>query len=207
MRTCGYAGEPFSEPRSHPWQGSASDPSARYYDFTESPRLIRSALEDFRPWARYRAIEAFYVLLERLNHQRSALESNDCAFVGPAANGEPSVAKACACSGRIMLLFRTLQRNIEQRPLPWLENRLHQELGACDERFAWGLVGTTLVPTRYLTILPAGPEQLGAQLMISFWAWGDDEADTMLNLARVFDNLSGALRAAAKAMALQSAKH
>lgn len=203
MKTCEYAGDPFPEPRSHPWQGSASDPSARYHDFTASPQLIRSALEDFVPWARYSAVEAFYMLVERLNHEHSALESNDCAFVGPAANDESSVAKAFACSGRVMLLFRALQRNIDQRPLPWLQKKLHQELGASDDAFSWGLIGTTLVPTRYLSLeaTTGAPEQLGSQLMISFWAWGDNEADTMLNLGRVFKNLARALRATAAAMA------
>jgi hypothetical protein len=201
MKTCGYAGEPFSPPRSHPWQGSASDPSARYHDFTAAPQLIRSALEDFVPWARYGAIEAFYTLLERLNHEHGALESNDCAFVGPATNAQSSVAKDFACSGRVMLLFRALHRNIEQRPLPWLENLLQKELSAFDEPFSYGLVGTALVPTRYLSLAPWGDEQLGHQLMISFWAWGDDEGETMLNLARVFKNLSRALRATTAAMA------
>ena len=46
MRTCQYAGTPFSEPRSHPWTTSASDPDARYHDLTTSPALIRTALED-----------------------------------------------------------------------------------------------------------------------------------------------------------------
>jgi hypothetical protein len=42
-------------------------------------------------------------------------------------------------------------------------------------------------------------DQLGSQLMISFWAWGDDEENTMLNLKRVFENLSRALRKLSKA--------
>jgi hypothetical protein len=37
-------------------------------------------------------------------------------------------------------------------------------------------------------------EQLGWQLMISFWAWGDTVADNMMNLRRLFTNLTVALR-------------
>jgi len=195
MKTCEYAGEPFPEPRSHPWLDSTSDPNARYYDFTASPLLIRSALEDFVPWARYGAVETFYALLQRLNHARSALETNDCAFIGPHANDELQVPKPLACSGRLMLLFRLLERNTAaDSSVESLKNALHVELCELDAAFVWGLVGTTLVPTRYLALPERDDEQLGNQLMISFWAWGDSEADTMSNLGRLFTNLSRALR-------------
>jgi hypothetical protein len=156
--------------------------------------LIRSALEDFVPWTRYGAIEVFYALLERLNHRQSPLESNDCAFTGPHENDEPSIAKDWLCSGRVMLLFRALARNTALATVESLKKQLHGELSQLDERFLWGLIGTTLVPTRYLSLPESGDQQLGTQLMISFWAWGDSEADTMLNLGRLFKNLSRALR-------------
>ena len=197
MKTCEYAGDPFPEPRSHPWLDSATDASARYHDLTASPLLIRTALEDFVPWARYGAIETFYALVERLNHAQSALESNDCAFTGPHANDEPSVAKPWACSGRVMVLFRALTQNTAAAPMESLKNELHGALIPLDATFPWGLIGTTLVPTRYLALPERNHQQLGNQLMISFWAWGDDESDTMLNLARVLKNLTRALRTAA----------
>jgi hypothetical protein len=194
MKTCEFAGDTFSEPRSHPWLGSITDASARYHDLRSSPQLIRSALEDFLPWARYGAIENFYALLERLNHRRSAFESNDCAFTGPHANDEPSVHKALSCTGRLMLLFHALAKNVAPAPLVSLKDSLHGELSAIDPDFQWGMVGTTLVPTRYLGLPEGDAQQLGMQLMISFWAWGDSEADTMLNLGRLFTNLGRALR-------------
>ena len=57
-----------------------------------------------------------------------------------------------------------------------------------------GIIGTTIVPVRYLALPEAREQQLGSQLMLSFWAWGDSEADTMLNLGRLFKNLARALR-------------
>jgi len=194
MKTCAYAGEPFSALRSHPWLDSASDPNARYHDFRASPQLIQSALEDFVPWARFSAVQAFYTLLRRLNHERSTLETNDCEFTGPHANETPSIAKALSCSGRLMLLFRALRQNTEASLLESLEHGLHVQLNELDEAFAWGLVGTTIVPTRFLALPAANDQQLGNQLMISFWAWGDTEADTMQNLGRLFTNLTRALR-------------
>jgi hypothetical protein len=194
MKTCEYAGGVFPELRSHPWLESSTDLAAHYYDLTACPHLIRSALEDFLPWGRYRAIETFYALLERLNHARSALETNDCEFTGPHGNAEPEIPKAFGCSGRLMLLFRSLEQNTVEASLASLKYALHSNLAQPDEAFVWGLVGTTLVPTRYLALPESNGQQLGNQLMISFWAWGDSEADTMLNLGRLFTNLSRALR-------------
>jgi hypothetical protein len=194
MKTCEYAGGVFPELRSHPWLTSTTDLAAHYYDFTAAPQLIRSALEDFVPWGRYGAIETFYAMLERLNHARSALETNDCEFTGPHGNTEPEIPKAFGCSGRLMLLFRVLEQNTVEASLAALKQALHASLAELDEAFVWGLVGTTLVPTRYLALPESNGQQLGNQLMISFWAWGDSEADTMLNLGRLFTNLSRALR-------------
>lgn len=194
MKTYEYVGDPFEEPRSHPWLANDDAPESKYYDFTTDPALIRSSLEDFVPWSRFPAVEAFYALLARLNHGKSALESNDCAFTGPHDNEDMTIPKALQCCGRIMVLFRDLARNTEDGLITWLKNELHIELAEHDSAFQWGVVGTTRVPVRYLALPEPGGQQLGSQLMISFWAWGDDESDTMQNLARVMKNLTHALR-------------
>lgn len=194
MKTYEYAGDPFERARSHPWLGAAESPEAEYYDLTATPARIRSSLEDFLPWSRFPAVDSFYALLERLNHPKSALESNDCAFTGPHANEDLTISKALQCCGRVMVLFRVLERNTQPGLLTWLKNELHVELSELDRAFEWGVVGTTQIPVRYLALPEANGQQLGSQLMISFWAWGDQEADTMQNLARVMKNLARALR-------------
>src|SRR4051794_22274194 len=108
MKTCEYAGDPFTEPRSHPWLGAVDGGDARYVDFTRHPELIRSALEDFRPWADYAAVETFYLLLEQLNRRDSALESNDCAFSGPDETERGKPDEPLQCTGRVMVLLRAL---------------------------------------------------------------------------------------------------
>ena len=195
MRTCQYAGTPFSEPRSHPWTDSANDPDAHYHDLTASPALIRTALEDFRPFAGDPAIEAFYTLLGRLNQPGSTFESSDCAFTGPHPSEDEgsSGGRLVQCDGRLMLLFRSLPRNTTPGALESLEQRLHLALIGLDTRFRDGLIGTTLIPVRYLALPAAGDQQLGGQLMISFWAFGDSAAEVMHNLKRVVGNLSSAL--------------
>jgi hypothetical protein len=189
MKTCEYAGAPFEEARSHPWTDATGNPDFRYYDLTATPALIRTSLEDFLPWSHYAAIEDFYLLLESLNRPRSTFVSNDSAFSGPSANDPSTIAKAFQCSGRVMLLYRELERNTLPGSIERLKNQLHHELVPLDPGFEWGVIGTTLVPARYLAL----SNQLGSQLMISFWTWGDTEADTMNNLKRLFESLSRAL--------------
>jgi hypothetical protein len=122
------------------------------------------------------------------------LESNDCAFTGPHPNPDVAVPKALQCSGRIMVLFRALERNTTEGQIEWLKLQLHQDLVGVDPNFRSGVIGTTIVPVRYLALPESGNQQLGSQLMISFWAWGDSEAENMVNLARLLKNLSQALR-------------
>jgi len=193
LKTYEYAGSACHEPRSHPWLGAAENPESQYYDLTAAPSLIRSSLEDFLPWSRFAGVQSFYDMLEQLNHPRSALESNDCAFSGPHTNEDLTIPKALQCCGRVVVLFRALERNTEDGRVVWLKNELHLELAELDSAFQWGAIGTSRIPARYLA-LPVGDGQLGSQLMISFWAWGDREADTMQNLARVIKNLTRALR-------------
>jgi hypothetical protein len=194
MKTCEYSGEPFPSARSHPWTDAVTSSDFRYYDLRSSPALIRSSLEDFVPWSRFAAIDRFYGLLEWLNGPASLLESNDCAFTAPHPNENPQFPRRLECSGRVMILFRELACNLLPQALPGLTMALHNALAPADPSFELGVIGTTLVPVRYVT-LPGPPNaQLGSQLMVSFWAWGSDEAEIMANLDRLVRNLSQALR-------------
>lgn len=165
----------------------------RYRDLKADPSHIRTSLEDFVPWSHYSAIDTFYALLEWINSPVSTLESNDCAFTGPHANEVPSVPKSLQCSGRVMVLYRSLATNLSRRRVDSLKDALHHRLRSLDPEFRWGTVGTTIVPVRYVTL----PEdaQLGYQLMISFWAWGSSEAELLTHLGRVVTNLFQGLRA------------
>ncbi len=196
MKTCEYDGAPFTEARSHPWTDSASCADYRYVDLKADVSRVRTALEDFVPWSHYAAIDDFYTLVEWINGPRSTLESNDCAFTGPHANDAPSFAKALQCSGRIMVLFSRLEKNLSRPGIESFKDALHHRLGAIDPAFSWGMIGTTIVPVRYVTLDLSEDRQLGYQVMISFWAWGNVEEELMANLARVLRNLSQGLRRA-----------
>ena len=195
MKTCEYDGSPFTEPRSHPWSDAVASADHRYYDLKSEPARIRSSLEDFVRWSHLAAVEEVYALLEWLNGETSPLESNDCAFTGPHANDVAAFPEKLTCSGRIMVLYRALPKNLSRGRIEALKNALHHRLGALDEGLALGMIGTTIVPVRFVTLPVSGEGQLGHQLMISFWAWGNSESELMANLGRVVRSLSAALRA------------
>jgi hypothetical protein len=193
MKSCEYDGEAFEEPRSHPWTDAVASAASRYYDLKAHPDLIRTALEDFLPWSHYAAVTQLYELLERLNAPASILESNDCAFSGPQPSDAPQFGKILQCEGRVMILYRELEWNLSRHRVEGLTNAIHVRLASLDREFEWGMVGTTIVPVRYVDLPPAHDQNLGYQLMLSFWAWGDSEAEVMDNLDRVMRNLARAL--------------
>ena len=181
-------------PRSHPWIDSESDPACRYYNFRTNPKLIRSSIEDMQEWGAYSAIETFYRLLEWLNGSESVFESNDCAFSGATLNTSTQISKRLQCSGRLMILYRDLALNTLPEQIHWLTNATARALSQTDPAFEWGAVGATIVPVRFTT-LPGPPEQQrGKQLMLSFWAWGENEREVMRNLDRTFRNVTVVLR-------------
>lgn len=180
--------------RSHPWIDGESDPTHRYYDFRAKPELIRSSLEDMQEWSIYPATETFYRLLEWLNGSESVFESNDCAFSGVTSNTSTQFSKCLQCSGRLMILYRDLALNTSPEQIHWLTNAAAHALGQTDPAFEWGAIGATITSVRFIT-LPGPPElQRGQQLMLSFWAWGEDELEVMTNLDRTFRNVTVALR-------------
>jgi hypothetical protein len=191
-----YAGPRSNELRSHPWTSSVEDPRARYYDLRADPRLIPTVLEDFVPWAHYPAITDFYALLAWINGGGSPLISNDCAFSAPDANTQVAIDRPLECSGRVMVLFRDLVRNQDPAALTEFERALHVDLATHDTHFALGAIGTSTIPVRFLEYPGAARDNLGHQILVSFWAWGHTEIDTMLQLRRVIGNLDRALRAA-----------
>ena len=180
--------------RSHPWIDAESDPTNRYYDFKTHPELIRSSLEDMQEWSEYPATETFYRLLEWLNGAESVFESNDCAFSGAIANTSTQFSKRLQCSGRLMILYRDLALNTSPEQIHWLTNAAAHALKGIDPAFEWGAIGATIMSVRFTT-LPGPPElQRGQQLMLSFWAWGENELEVMTNLDRTFLNMTVALR-------------
>ncbi len=198
MRTYDQSDPEPGSIRSHPWTVATADSHSRYRDFKESPALVRACLEDFLPWSEWPAVQRFYGIVEWINGPDSILESNDCAFDGPSANSTPQFAKALEATGRLMVLWRSLPLNLIRANSDWLKGVLHRQLNESDSELEYGVVGITVFPVRYITLPPGDQQQLGFQLILSFWAWGDDEEDVMTNLERTVSGIGAALHAVAR---------
>jgi hypothetical protein len=195
MKTYEYSGPDFDIVRAHPWTVANANSSNRYWDLKKNPALIRSSLEDFRPWSAWPGIDTFYRLLEWLNGADSILESNDCAFEGPRTNSTSQFRKGLEATGRLMILWRQLPLNLSRANTERLKEAIHHYLTQIDLELVYGAVGITVCQVKFVTLPLPEAQQLGVQLMLSFWAWGDTDEEVMGNLDRTFQNIWEALRA------------
>ena len=195
MKTYDHDGPDFPVVRSHPWTLSEGNPSHRYVDFKRTPALVRSSLEDFLPWAAWPCVETFYGLVEWINGPDSSLESNDCAFEGPRPNPTAGIPEALEATGRLMILWRRLPLNLSRGNTEALKGAIHRHLNRLDPGLVQAAVGITVCRVRYVSLPPPARRQAGTQLLLTFWAWGDTEPETMDNLDRTFRALREALGA------------
>jgi hypothetical protein len=193
MKTYSHSDPELLIARSHPWNYALSDPSHVYYDLKMEPERIRTSLEDFVALGQNVATTAFYELIEWLNGPDSALESNDCGARPIHENRNTNFPKKFECTARLMILFRDLPLNLVDGNTVWLEDAVQRYLHNIDPEFEWSVVGTTLVPANYVTLELPESDQRGKQLLLSFWAWGDDDDEIWSNLGRTFANAQQAL--------------
>ena len=93
-----------------------------------------------------------------------------------------------------MILFRDIGLNVNQSYIDWLNGAIHHYLKQIDPEFKWGAIGTTQMKAQYLDLAPPFDKQIGKQIMLTFWAWGDTESEVESNLGRLFDNLREAIQ-------------
>lgn len=181
--------------RAHPWTHTDANPHHRYVDFRKNPAQIRTELEDLRPWKGHAFTETFFRLLEFINGPDSLLESNDCAFVGPHPNDGPHSERRLQATGRVMVLFRDLTLNTSEQHVNALTQRIARALSQQPETVE-AIVGVSRVAVHFTTLSGPPAKQQGQQLMLSFWAWGDDEADTLAAVQQTLADLDAGLRTA-----------
>jgi hypothetical protein len=183
--------------------GPDADGQRGHIDFRASPGQIRTSLEDFLPFARWPAIQTFYGLLEYLNGPTSRLETVDCAFRGPYSHCDSNSGLALAADGRLFVMYRDIGINCSKDHYQWLCGKLMQELELVDATFpaAEGVVAFSLNSALHVEIsdgqwLPSGEfdaaqddRGMGYHTMLTFWAYGNDEAALFSNLDRVFKNI------------------
>jgi hypothetical protein len=190
------------EPRLQPYAAKNADQSG-YVDFRKNPKLIRTALEDFRPFEHWPAVQTFYSLLEWLRCAESALDSTDCAFRSLAHHSDSNSHFALSANGRLFLMFHDATLNVSPEHTIWLCGRMMGVIQELDTDFvaSQGVVGLTLNPVLHTDLSPGGwindgvfqhdsnDPGSGMHLMVSFWAYGNDNQHAFSNLDRLFTNL------------------
>jgi len=199
------------EARLHPYTAAGPDQSG-YVDFKACPELIRTVLEDIRPFGARPAVEKFYSFLEWINSPLSPLETNDCAMRPPAPNGDSNSDLALVVYGRVCLLYRNPAWNSSEAHARWLCGRLMTALKDTDPGLSAreGVVGFTSSPILQLAISKGAPRPdgsfeasaddpgIGREVMLTFWAYGNDEDHAFSNLDRVFTNIWSACEVVSK---------
>ncbi|MDF2435293.1 MAG: hypothetical protein JWP44_4924 [Mucilaginibacter sp.] len=190
--------------RLHPYTGTGANQSG-YIDFKASPEQIASALEDFRPFAHREAVQVFYGLLREINGSDSHFETSDCAFRQPAPHRDAHSQHALCAFARLYILFRTLPLNCSSAHTDWLAGKLLDVLRQIDPTMTAtdGVVALTLTEILHTGLsngiwldgqfdCPDDDPGFGKHLMLSFFAYGDDEDQAYDNLSRVFRNIGHA---------------
>src|SRR5438128_11699407 len=129
-------------------------------------------------------LSSVYDLVTWINGSESCLESNDCELQGPQPNIDPQFKKKWRIRGRLMVLFRKLDINCSPENARWLEGCYEFYLQRVLPEFIWGVVGLTKFLTRITAL-----DKAGQILILSFWSYGDDEAETFANLDHTFEGL------------------
>ena len=180
-----------SEPSGyHPYTGGTYSNEVHYYDFKKNPDLIPNVLEDFVGWNNQPAIQQFYSILRWLNGPESLLESNDCAFMGPHEETDPKRPKKIVVSGRLMIFYRDISLNFSRDNVEMMRTAVQHFLGqlAPELDLEQASVGVSTCSVVYSHF-----NRGGCRLMISFWAWGNDDQEAFDNLYRLFKALSECL--------------
>ena len=193
MKTFTHVDPTFQLARSHPWTQAKDNPDQIYYDFRKYPAKIRTSLEDFIALGENSATTKFYDLVEWINSSESHLESNDCGAGQIRPNTDLNYPKSLACTACLMILYRDLTSNLSVEHVNWLQDAIQHYLKNIDTFFDWAVIGTTLAPANYINLPIQEEKQLGRQIVLTFWAWGDNQADVLDNLSRAFTNTMEAL--------------
>jgi hypothetical protein len=199
-------GRQYNEPRLHPYAAAHLEHSG-HIDFKLTPEKIETALEDFIPFNRTDAVKHFYDFLRWINGPDSTLETTDCALRPPAPHQDTNSTAKLSMHGRMFIMYRNIRLNCSYDHQQWLCGKLMQVLKEVDPEFAasQAVVGFSLNPVLHTAIsngrwignnFEGGDNDpgLGEHVMLSFWAYGDDESIVLTNLRRVFDNIWAACR-------------
>jgi hypothetical protein len=155
-------------PRPHPYARVCHDTRGQYIDFKLRPDLIETALEDFTPHNANPGVQGFYGLLRH--------ETTDCGLSQRLfrSSNSPFPDKAGWVGGRVILMWRELDRNCRQKSVRWLFKQLLRQFRSVERQYDY--IGFVAGP--FPTLFRA-TGQKGHQIDIEFAMWGDEVQEAM----------------------------
>jgi len=172
-----------------------NDKSSIYMDFKNNPTLIRHSLEDFLPFNKWAFVESFYSLIEWINSPLSSLESNDCNFNIAQDNNDHQYPYAKKCSIRLMILFRDIPENCQERSIEWLTQNILQSVATTKLSYKSGAVCISLNDTCYLE-LGDKPDTggLGQQIVLTFFSYGKNNKRCYESMQQVINHAHNCIK-------------
>lgn len=163
-------------PRPHPYARVRHDARGQYVDFKVRSDLIETALEDFTPHNANQGVRDFYNLLRHVNRPGAPFETTDCGLSQRLfrSSNSPFPDKAGWVGGRVILMWRELDRNYRQKTVRWLLKQLLRQFGRFERQYDY--IGFVAGP--FPTLFRA-TGQKGYQIDIEFAMWGDEFQEAM----------------------------
>jgi hypothetical protein len=175
--------------RQHPWTTSSLNPEWKYYDLKEQPQLIRSHLEDFKPYEHYESVQRVYELLEFLNGPDSFLETNDSRLSVNEPNPDfPRIPKKNLLMNDFSVLFRRVELNLltNDEYTRALVRDIESKLDMTKEP-VYGAIKLYRFGTGFIHVKDDFKE--GNSVIYKLLAWGDTEEEQFKNHNRILDHL------------------
>ncbi len=181
-----------TEPRSHPWDHSLTDPRAKYADFLKEPHRIRTDLEDFVPYAHFGGIEQFYQLLEWMNGRSTIWETTECFFRPPAKHTNNFFAHyALMCSGRIVFFCRDHQT--QRRLHAWIRGRVLHMLVARKPDVPNACVAVFEFPVQFTEFGDGQTAPVDLAVGTRFFGFGNTDEESFDGFGAAADGVRGVL--------------
>lgn len=169
-------------PRLHPYENVYYDAQGQYYDFKANPNLIETVLEDFTPHNTMPGRQEFYQLLKHINRPAAPFETTDCGLSQKLyrSPNSPFPDKAGWVGGRVMIIWRELDKNCQNKAIRWLLKQSLRQLRRLELRYHY--IGFAIGP--FPTVYRA-TQKRGYQIDFEFAMWGDDFGEAMQRFPEV----------------------
>lgn len=167
------------------------DARGQYYDFKSTPDLIETALEDFTPHSANPGVQQLYALIRHMNREGAPLETTDCGLSQKLhrSTNSPFPNKAGWTGGRLIFMWRDIDRNCDQTSVKWLLRQVLRYLKRSRTRHNY--IGFVVGP--FPTLFLSTGEK-GYQIDIEYAMWGDSFEEAMDRFPEVVSVLDGSIR-------------